>query len=172
MWCTFRLPGVVEQHSESLKHHCKCRASLLALLTAQIVPQIIRRQTAEICIPEPLRTAGLCRLIPVAWCACFIEPCYTPSYKPSRDISETEVSSNALPTSWMSRHRDAHWRHQKCIFAILTDSLRGTSGKIGTIQRRLAWPLRKDDTHKSRSVTIFLKHRAAHGEMGADDFLF
>jgi hypothetical protein len=22
--------------------------------------------------------------------------------------------------------------------------------KIGTIQRRLAWPLRKDDTHKSR----------------------
>ena len=26
----------------------------------------------------------------------------------------------------------------------------GTSVKIGTIQRRLAWPLRKDDTHKSR----------------------
>ena len=32
------------------------------------------------------------------------------------------------------------------------DSLRGSSDKIGTIQRRLAWPLRKDDTHKSRSV--------------------
>ena len=32
------------------------------------------------------------------------------------------------------------------------DSLRGSSIKIGTIQRRLAWPLRKDDTHKSRSV--------------------
>ena len=32
------------------------------------------------------------------------------------------------------------------------DSLRGTSVEIGTIQRRLAWPLRKDDTHKSRSV--------------------
>ena len=29
------------------------------------------------------------------------------------------------------------------------------SVKIGTIQRRLAWPLRKDDTHKSRSVTNF-----------------
>ena len=28
--------------------------------------------------------------------------------------------------------------------------------KIGTIQRRLAWPLRKDDTHKSRSVNNFL----------------
>ena len=33
-----------------------------------------------------------------------------------------------------------------------SDSLRGSSVKIGTIQRRLAWPLRKDDTHKSRSV--------------------
>ena len=32
------------------------------------------------------------------------------------------------------------------------DSLRGSSVNIGTIQRRLAWPLRKDDTHKSRSV--------------------
>ena len=34
----------------------------------------------------------------------------------------------------------------------VVDSLRGSSVKIGTIQRRLAWPLRKDDTHKSRSV--------------------
>ena len=34
------------------------------------------------------------------------------------------------------------------------DSLRGSSVKIGTIQRRLAWPLRKDDTRKSRSVNI------------------
>ena len=36
------------------------------------------------------------------------------------------------------------------------DSLRGSSVKIGTIQRRLAWPLRKDDTHKSRSVNNYL----------------
>ena len=35
------------------------------------------------------------------------------------------------------------------------DSLRGSSVKIGTIQRRLAWPLRKDDTHKSRSGNNF-----------------
>ena len=35
------------------------------------------------------------------------------------------------------------------------DSLRGSSVKIGTIQRKLAWPLRKDDTHKSRSVNNF-----------------
>ena len=30
-----------------------------------------------------------------------------------------------------------------------------TSVKIGTIQRRLAWPLRKDDTHKSRTYHFF-----------------
>ena len=34
----------------------------------------------------------------------------------------------------------------------MMDYLRGSSDKIGTIQRRLTWPLRKDDTHKSRSV--------------------
>ena len=39
---------------------------------------------------------------------------------------------------------------------IWVDPLRGSSVKIGTIQRRLAWPLRKDDTHKSRSVNNFL----------------
>ena len=42
----------------------------------------------------------------------------------------------------------------------LTDSLRGSSVKIGTTQRRLArglaWPLRKDDTHKSGNVLNFL----------------
>ena len=36
--------------------------------------------------------------------------------------------------------------------ATVGDSLRGSSVNIGTIQRRLAWPLRKDDTHTSRSV--------------------
>jgi hypothetical protein len=43
------------------------------------------------------------------------------------------------------------------------DSLRGSSVKIGTIQRRLAWPLRKDDTHKSRSVNIFFAISALVG---------
>ena len=34
-----------------------------------------------------------------------------------------------------------------------------TSDKIGTIQRRLAWPLRKDDTHKSRNgPNFFVDH--------------
>jgi len=35
------------------------------------------------------------------------------------------------------------------------DSLRGSSVDIGTIQRRLAWPLRKDHAHRSRSVNRF-----------------
>ena len=34
-------------------------------------------------------------------------------------------------------------------------SLRGSSVKFGTMQRRFAWPLRKDDTHKSRTVSNF-----------------
>ncbi|KAG5573144.1 hypothetical protein H5410_062910 [Solanum commersonii] len=37
----------------------------------------------------------------------------------------------------------------------------GTSDKIGTIQRRLAWPLRKDDTHKSRNGPNFFAGRRA-----------
>ena len=41
---------------------------------------------------------------------------------------------------------ELHWHLQ-------LDPLRRSSVKIGTIQRRLAWPLRKDDTHKSRSVS-------------------
>jgi hypothetical protein len=49
-------------------------------------------------------------------------------------------------------------------FPFLVDSLRGSSVKIGTIQRRLAWPLRKDDTHKSRSVIIFLNIKASAWE--------
>lgn len=31
--------------------------------------------------------------------------------------------------------------------------------KIGTIQRRLAWPLRKDDTHKSRTYHFFFVYK-------------
>ena len=49
-----------------------------------------------------------------------------------------------------------------------------SSDKIGTLQRRLAWPLRKDDTHKSRSVPSFFTQRkycflfvhTARGEKG------
>ena len=36
--------------------------------------------------------------------------------------------------------------------SILLDTFRGSSAKIGTTQRKLAWPLRRDGTHKSSSV--------------------
>ena len=51
-------------------------------------------------------------------------------------------------------------------FPFQLDSLRGSSVKIGTIQRRLAWPLRKDDTHKSRSVNNFFHSRRACNSPG------
>ena len=51
-----------------------------------------------------------------------------------------------------SKRRTHIWNMHKCVL----DSFRGSSVKIGTIQRRLAWPLRKDDTHKSRSGNHFL----------------
>ena len=38
-----------------------------------------------------------------------------------------------------------------------------SSAKIGTIQRRLAWPLRKDDTHKSRMYHTFFVARHRDG---------
>ena len=38
-------------------------------------------------------------------------------------------------------------------YLLQVDPLRRSSVKIGTIQRRLAWPLRKDDTQKSRMVS-------------------
>jgi len=53
---------------------------------------------------------------------------------------------------------------------LTSDSLRGSSVKIGTIQRRLAWPLRKDDTHKSGSVLNFFSPgtpRHADGDAAA-----
>ena len=37
-------------------------------------------------------------------------------------------------------------------YATNKDSLRGSIVQVGTILRILAWPLRKDDTHKSRGV--------------------
>jgi hypothetical protein len=46
----------------------------------------------------------------------------------------------------------------------LLDSLRGSSVQFGTIQKRLAWPLRKDDTHKSRSVIVFKTSRLLPGK--------
>ena len=36
------------------------------------------------------------------------------------------------------------------------DSLRGSSVRIGTMQRSSGWPPRKDDMHKSRSANTFM----------------
>ncbi len=52
-------------------------------------------------------------------------------------------------------------KRRRAHFIASLDSLRGSSVKIGTIQRRLAWPLRKDDTHKSRSVNNSFDNRLA-----------
>ena len=40
----------------------------------------------------------------------------------------------------------------------------GSSVELGTTQRRLAWPLRKDDTHNSRSVNNFM-HTCMHASL-------
>ena len=53
------------------------------------------------------------------------------------------------------RHFCARRAKMSAIFILFLDSPRRSSDKIGTIQRRVAWPLRKDDTHKSRRVTKF-----------------
>ena len=45
--------------------------------------------------------------------------------------------------------------HTHVLGHVRLDSLRGSSVKIGTMQRRLAWSLLKYDTHKSRGVSIF-----------------
>ena len=59
--------------------------------------------------------------------------------------------------SWSSRVVSPPFPRWVMCHLFCLDSLRGSSVKIGTIQRRLAWPLRKDDTHKSRSVNNFLE---------------
>ena len=64
---------------------------------------------------------------------------------------------------WVSRSRGGRKDKVEMMnalpFHLCLDSFWGSSVKIGTIQRRLAWPLRKDDTHKSRSDTSFLCSR-------------
>ena len=39
------------------------------------------------------------------------------------------------------------------------DSLRGSSVNIEAIQRKSAWPLRKDDTHESNNINTILHFR-------------
>ena len=51
-----------------------------------------------------------------------------------------------LPLSYPTKIRNVRNR---------SEPRKRSSAKIGTIQRRLAWPLRKDDTHKSRMYHFF-----------------
>ena len=62
-----------------------------------------------------------------------------------RKCSRNSVSANGYDLA--AAHTITHLS-----IPIILDSLRGSSVNIGTIQRILAWPPRKDDAHKSRSV--------------------
>ena len=62
------------------------------------------------------------------------------------------VIAHPVVSGWIQRRRSGF---QKVYLNV--DSIWGSSVKIGKMQRRLAWPLRKDDTHKSRSVESVLK---------------
>ena len=73
----------------------------------------------------------------------------------SRSVLVPSETSRALPETSRASRRLLSPHQRGCFALLLLDSLRGSSVKIGTIQRRLAWPLRKDDTHKSRSVNNF-----------------
>ena len=53
---------------------------------------------------------------------------------------------------WLLAHP---MKHEFLIVSAFQDSLRGSSAKLVTVQRRLAWPLRKDDKHTSRHVNNF-----------------
>ena len=59
---------------------------------------------------------------------------------------KTNKLSNTQPTT--TKQHKHHQQH--------SDSLRGSSVQVGTKQRRLAWPLRKDGTYTSRSVYIYM----------------
>lgn len=53
-------------------------------------------------------------------------------------------------------HTRYFWYIKKLELWLKCTSFGSTYTKIGTIQRRLAWPLRKDDTHKSRTYHFFV----------------
>ena len=60
------------------------------------------------------------------------------------------LKTNRFPEENRTSSQQATWIEQP---VLILDSLRGSSVKLGTMQRRLAWPPRKDDTQKSRSVS-------------------
>ena len=99
------------------------------VVVAFVVEQADSTQRSSQAVPHPSTNRALC--------------CLT-----------SEVERDPVHSTRYGRRRQAILR--KMPEPLQLDSLRGSSVKIGTIQRRLAWPLRKDDTHKSRSVNNFL----------------
>ena len=63
-----------------------------------------------------------------------------------REHEKCTVSKQALQSDLDTATSKHKW-------GSVLDSLRGSSVMIGTMQQILAWPLRKDDTRNSRSVT-------------------
>ena len=79
---------------------------------------------------------------------------------PNPTLSST-VAILAQGASWADAATQAFFRNSTLADDTqhhgISDSLRGPSVKIRMIQRRSAWPLREDDTHKSTSVTDLLR---------------
>jgi hypothetical protein len=81
-----------------------------------------------------------------------------------KHVHVLSMTTHGICNVYLRTRREVHLHSFKALeldrlFLLLgagMDSLRGSSVKLGTIQRILAWPLRKDDTHKSRSVNNFV----------------
>ena len=63
-------------------------------------------------------------------------------------LISTRVNASFSSSSFLRRHADEIAIHLRTSFG-------GTYNKIGTIQRRLAWPLRKDDTQNREAFHIY-----------------
>ena len=151
--------------SGAISHHCKWYPVLLALLPAWATSQIIScqmRMIYTICILQATRLIRMHlrhrRNVMVR-----ATTLHGHNHEVPKDFSSITLIVLDLYSqiNWHAYGRvpkgcttkdldDTTLCHQKML-----DSLRGSSVKIGTMQRKLAWPLHKDDTHKSRSVHIF-----------------
>ena len=98
-------------------------------------PQQGKMNQQKLCLKLTHADASL-RATALRCIACGFQQDCAPQYWPDLQMRECNL---AKQNAWIS----------------ISDSLRGSSVKLGTIQRRLAWPLHKDDTHKSRSDTSF-----------------
>ena len=68
----------------------------------------------------------------------------------------TAYEAVALPLGHTGFNIHTRGESRRLRNAISSSGVKAVSyDKIGTIQRRLAWPLRKDDTHKSRTYHFF-----------------